>query len=60
MTTTRTFVLLPVSPEVFREIAGEVTLRGQPDRVRGDGTIDLSDVALVVDEKRRMTRDTPD
>ena len=51
-----TLVLLPVSQEVFTEIAGELALRGQSDRVRGDGTIDLSDVALIVKEKKRKGR----
>lgn len=40
-------ILLPVRSEVWQHVAEQVSLRGQGDRVRSDGTIDLSDVALV-------------
>jgi hypothetical protein len=53
----RTYVLLPVTKEVFDFIAQQIEARGQPDRVQ-DGRIDLSDVHLELNEERVLKVDT--
>lgn len=53
-----TYVVLPLSEAAIREIKEQVTLRGQPDRVRwvdGKEGIDLRDVVVICDPARMLT-----
>lgn len=54
-----TYVLLPVSRAAYEEIAEQVRLRGQPERVdKRSLQITLADVVLVADEDALLTEES--
>lgn len=53
-----TYVVLPVSKATYEEIARQVSLRGQPDRVDTRRKhVNLSDVVIELNEEAMMKGD---